>query len=80
MNKKEAILKNLKNIAMDTKKQCIALLNDFSVSTRILCFLPKDDKTDINIKVANEILNLLIKVAEKLFISNCDKDKQIHLR
>jgi hypothetical protein len=37
------------------------------MSTKILCFLPSNDKSEINIEVGNEILNLLIKVAKKLF-------------
>jgi hypothetical protein len=67
VDEKEAILKSLKDIAVNTKEECLTLLNDFSFSTRILCFLPKDDKNEMNIDVANEILNLLIKVAENLF-------------
>jgi hypothetical protein len=37
------------------------------MNSKILCFLPSNDKSDINIEVGNEILNLLIKVAENLF-------------
>jgi hypothetical protein len=51
---KEGILKNLKNIVVDTAEQCIGILNKFT--------MPFKDKSDINIEVGNEILNLLIKV------------------
>jgi hypothetical protein len=67
VDEKEAILKSLKDIAVNTKEQCIAVLNSFVMNTRILSFLPEDDKNDMNIEVANEILNLLIKVGENLF-------------
>jgi hypothetical protein len=59
--------KSLRNFAVNTKEQCVALINNLSISTRILCFLPKDDKNDMNIEVATEILNLLINIAENLF-------------
>jgi hypothetical protein len=52
VDEKEVILKNLGNIFINTKKECITLLNDFS---KILCFLPEHDKNDMNIEVANEI-------------------------
>jgi hypothetical protein len=74
VDEKEMILKSLKNIAINTKEQCIALLNDFSISTKILCFLPIHDRSDMNIEVANEILNLLIKVSEKLFDDGVEKE------
>jgi hypothetical protein len=67
VDEKEAILKSLKDITVDTKEECLTLLNDFSFNTRILCFLPKDDKSDINFEVSNKILNLLINFSEKLF-------------
>jgi hypothetical protein len=76
---KEPILKSLKNIAVDTKEQCINILNSFTINTKILCFLPSNDKSDINIEVGNEILNLLIKVAEKLFTSG-DEEECIQFR
>jgi hypothetical protein len=44
-----------------------------------LCFLPSNDKSDINIEVGNEILNLLVKVSEKLFTSG-NKKKYIQFR
>jgi hypothetical protein len=66
-DEKEVILKSLRKITIDTNEQCIALLNNFSLNTRIMCFLPSKDKNEMNIDVANEILNLLIKVSEKLF-------------
>jgi hypothetical protein len=67
VDEKEAILKNLKNIAVDRKEQCIALLNNFTMNTKILCFLPQNDKNDMDIEVGNEILNLLINFSENLF-------------
>jgi hypothetical protein len=74
VDEKEMILKSLKNIAVNTREQCIALLNDFSISTKILCFLPTDDRSDMNIEVANKILNLLIEVAEKLFDDGVEEE------
>jgi hypothetical protein len=53
VDEKEAILKSLKSIAMNTEEECIALLNDFSVSTIFLCFLPSNDKNDMNIEISN---------------------------
>jgi hypothetical protein len=79
VNEKEAILKSLRNIAVDTEGQCIDVLNSFTMNTKILCFLPKDDKNDMNIEVVNEILNLLIKVSEKLFYGS-SKEKCIYFR
>jgi hypothetical protein len=67
VDEKEVILKSLKNIALNTKEQSIGILNNFTMNTKILCFLPSNDKTDINIEVGNEILKFLIKVSEKLF-------------
>jgi hypothetical protein len=61
-DEKEAILKIIKNIAVDRKEQCIGVLNNFTMNTKMLCFLPSSDKSDINIEVGNETLNLLIKV------------------
>jgi hypothetical protein len=67
MDEKETILKSLKNIAVDTKEQCIGIFNSFMMNTKILCFLPSNDKNGLNIEIRNEILNLLIKVSEKFF-------------
>jgi hypothetical protein len=67
VDEKEAILKSLKNIIVSTKEQCIGILNNFTLSTKILCFLPSNDKNDTNIEVGNEILNILVKVSENLF-------------
>jgi hypothetical protein len=67
VDEKEAILKNLKNIAVNTKEQCIAILNNFTMDAKILCFLPQNDKNDMDIEVGNEILNLLINFSENLF-------------
>jgi hypothetical protein len=67
VDEKERILKGLKNIAVDTKEQCIDILNSFTMNNNILCFMPSNDKSDINIEVGNKILNILIKVAERLF-------------
>jgi hypothetical protein len=53
VDEKETILKSLKNIALDTKEQCISILNSFIMNTKILCFLPSNDKSDINIKVGS---------------------------
>jgi hypothetical protein len=64
---------------VDTKEKCIAFLNDFSISTNILCFLPKDDRNDMNTEVASEVLNLLIGFSNSLFHHNT-KDQQIQLR
>jgi hypothetical protein len=47
------------------------------MNTKILCFLPLNDKSDINIEVGNEILNLLIKVAENLFYGSSNKKECI---
>jgi hypothetical protein len=55
----------------EEKQQYINFINNFPVS-RILCFLPKDDKTDTNIEIGNEILNLLVTFSEILF---CDDNK-----
>jgi hypothetical protein len=79
MDGKEAILKSLKDIAVNTKKQCIDILNNFTMNSKILCFMPSNDKNDINIEVGNEILNLLIKVSEKLFY-NDNKEECIQFR
>jgi hypothetical protein len=66
-DEKEAILRSLKNISVNTKEQCVAILNRFTMSSKILCFLPSNDKNVINIEVANEILNILINFSENLF-------------
>jgi hypothetical protein len=79
VGEKKVILKSLKNIAVNTKEQCIGILNSFTMNTKILCFLPSNDRSDINIEVANEILNLLIKVSEKLF-DDGDEEKFIQFR
>jgi hypothetical protein len=79
MDEKEAILKSLKDIAVNTKKQCIDILNNFTMNFKILCFMPSNDKSDINIEVGNEILNLLIKVSEKLF-NGSNKEECIRFR
>jgi hypothetical protein len=76
---KEAILKSLKNIAVNTKEQCIGILISFTMNTKILCFLPSNDKSDINIEAGNKILNLLIKVSEKLFCGS-SKEECIQFR
>jgi hypothetical protein len=50
VDEKEAILKNLKNIAVDTKEQCIGILNSFTMNTKILCFLlPLVNSSDISV-------------------------------
>jgi hypothetical protein len=74
VDEKEVILKNLRNIFIHLKRECVTLLNDFSISTKILCFLPKHDKNDMNIAVANEILSLLIEFSKNLFCGD-DKNK-----
>jgi hypothetical protein len=79
VDEKEAILRSLKNIAVDTEEQCIGVLNSFTMNTKILCFLPSNDKSDINIEVGNKILNLLIKVSEKLFYGS-SKEEYIEFR
>jgi hypothetical protein len=79
VDEKEAILKSLKNIAVSTKEQYIGILNSFTMNTKILCFLPSNDKSDINIEVGNEILNLLIKISEKLFCYG-DEEECIQFR
>jgi hypothetical protein len=67
IDEKEGILKSLKDISVNTRKKCINVLNNFTIKTKILCFLPSNDKSDINIEVGNEILNLLINISENLF-------------
>jgi hypothetical protein len=62
-DEREAILKSLKDVEVKSKEQCIAILNKFTVNTKILFFLPTDDKNYMNIEVGNEILNLLINFA-----------------
>jgi isocitrate dehydrogenase kinase/phosphatase len=74
------ILKSLRNIPVNTKEDCIALLNDFSIHKKILCFLPSNDKSDINIEIGNEILNLLVKVSEALFYNNINEEECIQFR
>jgi hypothetical protein len=64
---------------VNTKEQCIDILNDFSFDTKVLRFLPKDDKSNINFEIAKEILNLLIKVAENLF-RDSSKEECIQFR
>jgi hypothetical protein len=76
IDEKEVILKSIRKIAVNTKKQCIDTLNSF---TEILYFLPSNDKSDINIEIGNEILNLLIIFSENLF-SYGDKEKCIQFR
>jgi hypothetical protein len=49
------------------------------MNTKILCFLPWNDKSDINIEVGNEILNLLINFSEKLFDEG-DEEESIQFR
>jgi hypothetical protein len=45
-----------------------------------LCFLPEDDKNDMNTEVASEILDLLIKISENLFTYSDDKEECIQFR
>jgi hypothetical protein len=80
VDEKEGILKSLKDIAVNTKEQCISLLNDFSIKKKILYFLPLNDRGDINIEVGNEILNLLIEVSENLFTYDSSKEECIEFR
>jgi hypothetical protein len=79
VSEKKAILKILKNIAVSTKEQCIAILNSFTINSKILCFLPSNDKSNINIEIGNEILNLLINFAENLF-DNGDEEEFIQFQ
>jgi hypothetical protein len=74
VDEKEAILKHLKNIAVSTKEQCIDILNNFSINTKILCFLPKDSRTDLNLEVGKEILILLIIFGENLFYGSSEEE------
>jgi hypothetical protein len=80
VDEKEAILKSLKDITLNTKEECINILNSFTINTKILYFLPADDKSDINIEVGNKILNLLFEVAEKLFTYGDNKEECIQFR
>jgi hypothetical protein len=77
VNEKEVILKTLKNIVVNTQEQCIDTLNSF---TKILCFLPLNDKSDINVEVGNEILNLLIDFSKNLFSYGYNKEKCIQFQ
>jgi hypothetical protein len=78
VGEKGRIRKDLRSVAMNTKRECLALLSDLSLTTKILYFLPLDDKNDMNIEIANEILNLLIDFSELLFRRDCSKEK-IHV-
>jgi hypothetical protein len=75
VDEKDTILKSLKNIGVNNKEQCFAILNKY----KNIIFLPTDDKNDTNIEVGNEILNLLIKVSENLFIYG-DKEEFIQFQ
>jgi hypothetical protein len=76
---KESILKSLRNTAVNTKKECIAILNNFTMNSKILCFLPAHDKNDMNDEVINEILNLLNNFTENLF-NKSSKEECIQFR
>jgi hypothetical protein len=64
---------------VNTKEQCIEILNTFTLKKNILCFLPKDDKNDMNIEVGNEILDLLVTFSENLF-NDEDEAKYVNFR
>jgi hypothetical protein len=70
----KAILKNLKDIEVNSQEECIAILKKFPISINVLCFLPKDDKNDINIEIANKILKLLVNFSENLFDNGDEKE------
>jgi hypothetical protein len=79
-DEKERILRSLKNIVVSTKEECVNILNSFIINTKILCFLPGDDKSDINFEIANEILNLLINFSENLFCRSSNEEECIQFR
>jgi hypothetical protein len=70
---KEATINSLRNIAVDMREQCVDLINSSTIGTKILPLLPSNDKTDVNIEVAEEILNLLIAFEENLFNSSSNE-------
>jgi hypothetical protein len=79
VDEKEAILKSLRDIAVDTKEQCVALIDDLSIGSKILCFLPGDDRSNMNIEVVKKILNVLVNFTEKLF-NQCGKEERIQFK
>jgi hypothetical protein len=77
---KESILQNLKSIPINSKQECVSILNESIMKDKILLALPVDDKNDLSVEVANAIMNLLIKVSLELFYNDNSKEEKLRFK